>query len=316
MRIAFWGTPAFAVPSLARLAEAGHEVSAVVTRPDRPVGRGRRQTAPAVKEAAAALGLGVLQPVAPREPGLREALAKAMPELSVVVAYGHLMPTELLELPALGSINVHASLLPELRGAAPIAWAIARGYAETGITVIRMTEEMDAGPVLASARTALGESESAAGLSKRLALLGAETIVEVVNRLEEGPVPEVDQDHARATFAPKISRAMAQVRWDGPARELARFVRAMDDKPGAWSELDGTPVKLFAPSATFAPPAVQDHASSAPGTVIRADAREGLVVACGEGALVFGEVQPAGGRRMSAKAWIAGRGASAGRRFA
>jgi len=317
VRIAFWGTPDFAVASLRALAEAGHDIVAAVTRPDRPFGRGRLLRPSAVKERALDMGTPVLQPDSPKEPGFAEALGAARPDLSVVVAYGRLIPTSLLDLPSLGSINLHASLLPELRGAAPIAWAIARGYETSGVSVMRMVEEMDAGPVIRTATLTIEAAVTASELAVRLAELGAATVVKAVAALEAGRAQERPQDHGSATFAPKITRQIARVDWSRSASEVACQLRAMDRKPGAWSLLSGKPVKLFRPEEDAPPPGCRyaDSFGHPPGTVVCADVRDGLAVACGHGVLGVGEVQPPGKKRMSAKSWIAGRGVACGERF-
>ncbi len=331
MRILFWGTPEFAVPSLRVLDDEGFEVVGVVTRPDRPAGRGRRLTPSAVKEVALDLGLPVLTPDRPRGDDFRAELEALGPDISVVVAYGHILRPEVLAVPALGSFNVHASLLPELRGAAPINWAIARGYEVTGITVMRMAEAMDAGPILHQVEEPILETETASELSVRLSELGAEALLEALTLLAAGEVDEVEQDHERATFAPKVDRSTARLDWARSAGELAWHVRGMDAVPGAWSELDGAPVKLFRPEVVAledlpvpagaaggngAPPETAPRDAAPPGTVLVADPERGLAVAAGDAALVFGEVQPPGRRRMSALDWIHGRGVREGQRFA
>jgi methionyl-tRNA formyltransferase len=330
VRILFWGTPDFAVPSLRALDDEGFEVVGVVTRPDRPAGRGRRPAPSPVRETAEQLGLPVLTPELPRGPDFLDGLRVLAPDVSVVVAYGHILRPEVLEVPPLGSINVHASLLPELRGAAPVHWAIARGHASTGITVMRMVAAMDAGPILHQVREPIFPDETATELSTRLSELGAEALVEALTLMTAGQLQEVEQDHALATFAPKVDRQTARVDWSRPAGELAWHVRGMDAVPGAWSELDGAPVKLFRPAAVQGmrpvadepgsghgngAPAPSSDAPPAPGTVLRADAQEGLVVAAGSGALSLAEVQPPGRRRMGARDWISGRSVRPGQRF-
>lgn len=311
MRILFWGTPEFAVPSLRALDDEGHEIVAVVTQPDRPAGRGRQLRPSPVKEVAVSLGIPVLTPERPRGDEFLEHIRALSPELSVVVAYGHILRREVLDVPSLGSVNVHASLLPELRGAAPINWAIARGHDTTGVTIMRMVEEMDAGPVLHAIREPILPGETASELTIRLSELGAEALLEALAIMEAGKVVEEDQDHERATFAPKVDRDVARIAWKRPARELEWHVRAMDAVPGAWTELDGMPVKLFRPVPQDPP----EGGSGPPGTVLSADADGGLVVATGEGALALDEVQPPGKRRMTAREWIAGRGVRMGQRF-
>lgn len=311
MRILFWGTPAFAVPSLRALDDEGFEVVGVVTQPDRPAGRGRHLTSSPVKEVATLLGFPVLTPERPRGEEFMAAARALRPDLSVVVAYGHILRREVVDLPSMGSINVHASLLPELRGAAPINWAIARGHEHTGVTIMRMVEAMDAGPILHAIREPLLRAETAAELTIRLSELGAEALVEALALLDAGTVEEREQDHASATFAPKIGRDVARVDWSRPALEIERHVRAMDAVPGAWSELEGAPVKLYRPriEGEATPPGAE------PGTVLVADAGEGLILATGRGTLALDEVQPSGRRRMFARDWIVGRGVRAGQRF-
>jgi len=309
LRILFWGTPDFAVPSLRALDDEGFEVVGVVTQPDRPAGRGRKLTPSPVKEVAAELGIPVLTPERPRGDDFLAEIRSLSPDLSVVVAYGHILRREVLDVPTLGSINVHASLLPELRGAAPINWAIARGHADTGVTIMRMVEAMDAGPMLHTIREPILEGETAAELTVRLSELGAEALVEALSLLAAGQVEETEQDHGAATFAPKVSREVARVAWDRSAEEVAWHVRGMDSVPGAWSEVEGVAVKLFRPRPLADP-------SGEPGTVLFADAEHGLVIAAGTGAVAFGEVQPPGKRRMDAQDWIHGRGVVPGQRFA
>jgi methionyl-tRNA formyltransferase len=309
MRILFWGTPDFAVPSLRALDGEAYDVVGVVTQPDRPAGRGRKVTPSPVKEVALSMGTPVLTPERPRGDDFLAAIRALEPDLSVVVAYGHILLREVLDVPTEGSINVHASLLPELRGAAPINWAIARGHSESGVTIMRMTEGMDAGPMLHRIREPILPGQTATELSVRLSELGAEALLEALVLLAGGGAREEEQDHARATFAPKVGRDVARVDWTRPAQEVAWHVRGMDSVPGAWSELDGVSVKLFRPTL------VLDAPASAPGTVLFADRDHGLVVAAGGSAVAFAEVQPPGKRRMAAGDWIHGRGAQVGQRF-
>jgi len=309
VKVLFWGTPDFAVASLRALDDEGYEVVGVVTRPDRPAGRGRKLTPSPVKEAAEALGLPVLTPERPAGDDFLAALRGWAPDLSVVVAYGHILRRDVLAVPPLGSLNVHASLLPELRGAAPINWAIARGHEETGVSIMRMVEAMDAGPVLHALGEPILPGVTASELAVRLSELGAEALLEALALLGAGELEEREQDHARATYAPKVGRETARVDWARPAREVAWHVRGMDAVPGAWSELEGVPVKLFRPEPT------EGAVRAEPGTVLAADAGRGLVVAAGEGAVALGEVQPPGKRRMDAQDWIHGRGVRTGQRF-
>lgn len=311
MRVLFWGTPEFAVPALRAVERSGHEIAAVVTRPDRPRGRGRKPASSPVRSYAETRGHRVLTPERPRDGAFVDLVREIAPDVSAVVAYGHILSRELLDAPRLGSLNVHASLLPALRGAAPINWAVARGHAVTGVTVMRMVEAMDAGPVLARSEIPIGENDTASVLSGSLAEMGAPLLVETLARLEAGPVEEVEQDHAAATYAPKVSRATARIDWTKDARTVACLIRGMDAVPGAWSVLRGQPVKLFAPEVVEGDPG----RGFDPGRLVRADPRGGLVVAAAAGVVRIGEVQPAGKRRMEAAAWIRGRGPRAGDRF-
>ncbi len=314
MRVLFWGTPEFALPSLRAVARSGREIAAVVTRPDRPRGRGRKPAPSPVRSFAEARGYRVLTPERPRDEAFVEAVRGIAADVSVVVAYGHILSPALLDAPALGSLNVHASLLPELRGAAPINWAIARGHEVTGVTVMRMTAGMDAGPVLAREAVPIGDADTAAILSARLSELGAKVLAATLAGLEVGEVAEAEQDHAAATFAPKVNRAAARIDWTRDARSVACLIRGMDDVPGAWSVLNGRPMKLFAPEVLAGGGGANRVAD--PGRIVSADPREGLAVAAGGGAVRIGEVQPAGKRRMASGAWLRGRGARGGDRFA
>jgi len=310
LRILFWGTPLFALPSLRALTEEGHEMVGVVTQPDRPSGRGRKLTPSPVRQVADEEGLTVLTPEKPRGTEFLETIRALEPEVSVVVAYGHILPRDVLEAPPCGSLNLHASLLPALRGAAPVHWAILRGYETTGVTVMRMVEEMDAGPILYQTPEKIGEEETVTELSTRLSETGAEALVEALALLAEDSAQEIEQDHAQATYAPKVAREMARVDWTRGAEELGWHLRGLDEFPGAWSTLGSDPVKIFRPRAE--PRYVH---GATPGTILRASPEEGLLVACGSGALGVGEVQPPGKRRMAAKAWLQGNPVGSEARF-
>ena len=312
MRVLFWGTPEFALPALRAIERSGHEVAGVVTRPDRPRGRGRKQASSPVRRYAESRGHRVLTPERPRDGAFVDVVREIEPDISAVVAYGHILSRALLDAPRLGSVNVHASLLPALRGAAPVNWAVARGHAVTGVTVMRMVEAMDAGPILAQSEIPIGETDTVALLSGRLAEVGAQLLAETLARLEVGSVEEVEQDHAAATYAPKVGRATARIDWTGAARTVACLIRGMDEVPGAWSVLKGQPVKLFAPEVLEEG---EPGGDLEPGRIVSADPREGLVVAAGAGVVRIHEVQPAGKRRMEAAAWVRGRGPVTGDRF-
>jgi methionyl-tRNA formyltransferase len=210
----------------------------------------------------------------------------------------------------MGSLNLHASLLPALRGAAPINWSILRGDTVTGVTVMRMVEQMDAGPILFQAEEPIALEETASDLRMRLSEIGAGALVEALVLLEAGMIEERDQDESLATYAPKVDRTTARIDWDQPSIVVENFIRGMDAVPGAWSELDGQPIKFFRPKAD--PEVVPE---GRPGTIVDADRDTGLLVATAGGAVQIGEVQPPGKRRMDAGAWILGRGATAGQRF-
>ncbi|MBT8335920.1 MAG: methionyl-tRNA formyltransferase [Gemmatimonadetes bacterium] len=317
MRILFWGTPTFAVPTLRALTEEGYDVVGVVTQPDRPAGRGRVLRASPVKELALAEGIPVFTPDRPRGEAFMDQIRALEPDLSVVVAYGHILVREVLDLPRLGSINVHASLLPALRGAAPIHWAIARGDVMSGVTVMRMVEGMDAGPVLYRVEEPIGPEETSTELAARLSELGAQALIEALTLLAAGALTEQEQDHELATFAPKVSRAAARIDWTRAAREVADHVRAMDEVPGAWTTLDGDPLKLFRPRLGVGDGGADGSGDHEPGAVIdvAGDPDRGLGVAAGDGVVWFDEVQPPGRRRMAAGAWLRGRSIAGGTRF-
>lgn len=313
MRVLFWGTPDFAVPSLRALLGEGHDVVGVVTQPDRPAGRGRSLRASPVKQYAHDEMLPVLQPDKARGAEFEDQLRALDPEISVVVAYGQILRREVLELPVAGSVNVHASLLPALRGAAPINWAIKLGHERTGVTIMRMVERLDAGPILHQVVEPIGPDETGSDLWSRLSEIGAEALIEALALMEIGESAEREQDDAEATYAPRLTRETTRVEWDGPADAVARHIRAMDAIPGAWTDHDGQPLKLFRPE-----PETSFESDAVPGTVLHADptdAAEGIRVACGTGAVLIREVQPAGRRRMLTSDWVRGRGVESGAQF-
>ncbi|MEX0891415.1 MAG: methionyl-tRNA formyltransferase [Gemmatimonadota bacterium] len=313
MKILFWGTPAFALPALRALVGEGHDVVGVVTQPDRPAGRGRSLRPPPVKQVAIEEDIPVFQPERADEAAFLEQVVGLAADMSVVVAYGQILKRHVLDAPREGSINVHASILPELRGAAPINWAIARGHDATGVSVMRMVERMDAGPILHQVPEPIGPHETATDLTLRLSEIGAEALVEALALYEAGAIEERPQDEARATYAPRIDAATARVDWGRPALEVDRHVRAMDAVPGAWTLHDGQRLKLFRPL-----PAEDMTHGAAPGTVLDVepeDPAEGMLVACRPGAVWVREVQPAGRRRMTTTEWLRGRSVGGGDRF-
>jgi methionyl-tRNA formyltransferase len=296
-RIVFMGTPAFACPSLAALLAGPDLVVGVVCQPDRPRGRGLALAAPPVKALALAHGLPVLQPTKVRTPELQDALCALAPDLVVVAAYGRILPRAILDLPARGCINVHASILPRHRGAAPIQHAILAGDAETGITIMAMAEEMDAGDVLLVRRTPIEPSDTGGSLGERLAEIGAVALADAIAGLKHGSVHRLPQPEEGITFAPRIERAHTRLDWMRSARELERAVRAFAPEPSAFTTLAGTTLKVFASEVR--------PGDGVPGTVLESSAR-GLVVATGEQALALLEVQPQGKRRMPIAAFLAG----------
>ena len=305
MRIVFWGTPDFATPPLRALLGEGFDVVGVITQPDRPRGRSHSQLDPSpVKLAALEEGIPVLQPERPRGPEFVQALRDLAPDLSIVVAYGHILPREVIDLPTRGTLNIHASLLPALRGAAPIQAAIVQGFDETGVTIMRMVSALDAGPVIHTLTTPILEDETGGELTLRLSEMGATALIEALALLELGESAERPQDDSQATYARKIEREQARIDWSAAAPVVARSVRAYDPKPGAWSELNGAEVRLFGARE------ITDR-SGAPGEVLETD-ELGLVVACGTGAVAIREVHPSGKRRMAALDWAQGRGCKVG----
>ena len=306
MRVVFFGTPEFAVPSLEALLGEGFDVVAAVTPPDRPRGRSRSALVPPpVKAAAESEDIPVLQPERSTEAGFVEQLRALAPDVGVVVAYGHILRPSLLAIPKHGMINVHPSLLPELRGAAPIEWAIINGLEKTGVTIMRMDAGMDTGPILHQIPHHIPDDVTAGELAEHLAEMGAQALVEALAMLEQEALKARPQDGAHATYAPKLTREIARIPWGEPAERIARLIRGLDPKPGAWTELDGREVKLFGARVA--------EGRGAPGQVLTADG--GLVIAAGGGAVAIDEVQPAGKAPMTAAQWIHGRGVQADQRF-
>ena len=306
MRIAFFGTPEFAVPSLEALLAERAQVVGVVTQPDKPHGRSRSSLVPPpVKLAALRRGLPVLQPDRPRGDLFLASLRHWQPEIGVVVAYGHILRPEVLSLPSRGMINVHASLLPRFRGASPINWAILEGDSETGISIMAMEPGMDTGPILHRSVIPVGPMETAGTLTERLAALAADTLVEALALMRLGRVAPVPQDDSRASYAPKIDRTVTRVAWQGEADAVSRRIRAFDPQPGAWSMLGGHEIKLFGACAV--------PGAGAPGTVL--SVTPSLTIATGLGAVQINEVKPSGKARMPAQDWVRGRGAAAGEVF-
>ena len=300
MRVVYWGTPEFAEPPLRALLGEGFDVVGVVTQPDRAQGRSRSELVPSpVKTVAHAEEIPVLQPERPRGPEFVAALRELAPDLSVVVAYGHILPRDVIDLPRQGTLNIHASLLPALRGAAPIQAAIREGFTETGITIMRMVEALDAGPVVHRATVPILPDETYGELQLRLAELGAQTLIEALALIEAGAAGEQAQDDSRATFAPKVTRDMARIDWTRPADEVARVIRAYDPKPGAWTTLRDAETRLFGARV------IADRPGE-PGQVLEID-KQGMLVAAAGGAVLVSIAQVAGKRRLAPHELLAGR---------
>jgi methionyl-tRNA formyltransferase len=297
MRVVFMGTPEFAVPSLAALAAAGHDIGAVYTQPDRPAGRGGKLTPPPVKIEAERLGLPVEQPERVKRLESFERLQTLAPELIAVVGYGQIIPQRILDLPPHGCINVHSSLLPKYRGAAPINWAVVHGEAVTGVTTMRLVFKLDAGDILLQRETAIGDEETAADLTRRLAPIGAELLVETLAGLAAGTLSARPQDEAAVTFAPIMKREDGAIDWTLSARDIFNRVRGFDPWPGAYTSFRGKRLHLCR-----ARPA--DKAAAAPGEIRIADGR--LLIGCGDGAVEALEVQLEGKKRMPAPDFMHG----------
>jgi methionyl-tRNA formyltransferase len=318
VRILFWGTPDFAVPPLRALLGEGHDVVGVVTQPDKPRGRSRTQLDPSpVKLVALEEGIPVLQPLKPRGEEFLQQLRELAPDISVVVAYGHILPKTVIDLPPHGTLNIHASLLPALRGAAPIQASLLQGMPETGVTIMQMVPALDAGAMLHVLRTPIGPDTTYGELHDQLAEMGALAIVQALTLLEAGASRAVPQDDACSTYAPKIERHMARLDFAQPAEIVSRVSRAFDPRPGSFAARQGVDVKCFGARVLGdgSDGALDEPTrSSPPGTVRSAD-DNGLLVRCGVGAVCFTDVQPSGKPRMTAAAWARGRGVQPGDQF-
>ncbi len=308
LRVIFFGTPEFAVPTLQRLLESTHEVVAVVSQPDRPKGRGHRLAATPTKAVAAGRGVAVLQPERIREEGFLSQVRALHPDLGVVAAYGKILPDALLDIPRLGMINVHASLLPAYRGAAPVHRAVIAGEKETGVTIMRVVHELDAGPMLAAVGHPIGPDDTSVEVERALAELGAPLLVELIGLLAAGGATETPQDHARATYAPKISRADGVIDWMRPALRIHNQVRGVQPWPLASISIDGTRCLLHRTQVG------SDTITATPGTIVHASG-DRLEIAAGDNhAVRVLQIQPEGRRVMSAREFLAGHRPAAGAR--
>ena len=300
MRIVFMGTPDFAVPSLGALAKAGHEICGVFTQPDKPKNRGMKLQPSPVKQKALELGLPVYQPAKMRDGEALAILRELKPELIAVAAYGKILPPDILNLPRLGCVNVHSSLLPKYRGAAPINWAILNGEDETGVTIQYMAEGVDTGDILAQVKTPIDLNENAAQLYDRLARMGAALLIETVRELEAGTAKPAAQDHSRASYAAMLSREQSPMDWTRTARQLHDQVRGLYPWPSATAVLDGVRCKILRTALSG------ETTGKSAGTVLQGD-KKGLKIACGGGnVLEVLELQPDGKKAMAASAFLLG----------
>jgi methionyl-tRNA formyltransferase len=307
MRVVFAGTSAFAVPALEALIAAGHHVLLALTQPDRPAGRGLAAFRSAVKQAAESHSVAVFQPVTLKDAAAQAHLRNVQPDVFVVAAYGLILPQAVLDIPPRGALNIHASLLPRWRGAAPIQRALLAGDRETGVCIMQMDAGLDTGPILMREAVAIAADETGGSLHDKLAALGARLIVATLDGLERGGLRATPQPADGVTYANKIDKAEARVDWGRSAAEIERQVRAFNPVPGSLTRARGDEVKLWRAS-------LADHATSPPGTVLRVG-RDGIDVACGEGALRLTELQRAGGKRLPADAFLRGFPVAPGDRF-
>ena len=306
MRIVYMGTPPFAVPPLHALISAGHELVGVVTRIDKPAGRGKVLTPPAVKVAAEQAGVPVFQPKRVREPESTAAIGAMGPDVIVVAAYGQVLPRELLALPKHGCVNIHASLLPAYRGAAPINWAIINGETRTGITIMQMDEGLDTGAILAQESIPIDPRDTAGDLTEKLSELGSRLVVDTLSRIEAGGLTAVPQDNGKASMAPLLKKDDGLIDWTMSARELHNRVRGLSPWPGAHGYLDGKLIKILGTDVA--------EGSGEPG-VLYEQGRDGLAIGTGSGLLRIVSIQPEGKKPMSAAEFLRGHRGSVGKKF-
>ncbi len=297
LRVIFMGTPQFACPTLQRLIDRGDEIPAVVTQPDRPKGRGQKSVPPPVKELAERHGLPVLQPIKVRAPEFIESVREMNPDVVVVVAFGQILPKALLEIPRYGCINVHASLLPRYRGAAPLNWCVINGEIETGVTTMLMDVGLDTGDMLLKKATPIDPDEDTSSLHDRLSLIGAALLNETLDLLVQGKLVPEKQDEALSCYAPMLKKEDGLIDWTRDARTIRNLVRGMSPWPGAFTYLDGKLVKVYRTRI--------GEGEGAPGTVIAAG-RDGIEVACGGGSLLLDELQLEGKKRLPVRDFLAG----------
>ena len=299
MRILFMGTPDFAVASLKRLVEDGHEICGVFTQPDKPKNRGHKMAFSPVKEYALSQNLTVYQPLKMRDGEALAIVQELQPELIVVAAYGKILPEDILNTPPYGSINVHSSVLPKYRGAAPINWAILNGEDRTGVTIMYMAKELDAGDIIHCLETDIDFNEDAQTLTARLAELGAQALAEAVEMLKNGTAVRTPQDHSAHTYAPMLDKSLSPIDWSKSARQIHDQVRGLIPWPCAQTVLNGKNVKVFATE-------IGEATEAEAGKIIAAN-KKGITFSCGDGlSLRITELQPEGGKRMAASAYLAG----------
>lgn len=299
MRIVYMGTPGFAITPLERLYNEGHDIAAVVTRPDRPRNRGLKVSFCPVKEYALSKGIPVYSPESLRDGILTEILRELTCQLIVVVAFGKLLPVEMLRIPSFGCINLHGSLLPKYRGASPIQWAVLNGEKETGVTAMYMAEQLDAGDILGVKKTHIGEDETTGEVYARLMLLGADLMDETIDAISQGTITRVPQNHDEATYAHPMTKSMSPIDWNRSAYAIKCQVRGLNPWPVATTVLNGTACKVYTVTISYEP-----H-SYIPGTVISAG-RNGIEVACPDGSVTITELQAPGGKRMAADEFLRG----------
>lgn len=309
MKIIFMGTPDFSVGTLEKLIEAGHEILLVVTQPDKPKGRSKALQFPPVKEAALAQGLKVYQPKRIREPQCVEYLREYGADIAVVVAFGQILPKEILEMPKFGCVNVHASLLPKYRGASPIQWAVIQGEEVTGVTTMRMDEGVDTGDIILQQEVRLREDETGGSLFGRLSEAGAELCVKTLEAIGQGTAVFTPQDHQKATHTKMIQKQMGKLDWSRPARELECLIRGLNPWPSAYTSLQGKTLKIWKASVEEGASGIQP-----PGTITEVG-KDAWKVQTGQGLLALEEVQLEGKKRMAAGAFLRGFPLEAGQKF-
>lgn len=306
--VIFMGTPDFAVPALKSLSKSGHRVALVVTQPDRPKGRGRKPVPPPVKQTAQVLGCKVVQPQTIKDKPFITEIAALKPDVMVVVAFGRILPPELLAVPSKGTVNIHASLLPKYRGPAPIQWAVINGETETGVTTMLMDAGLDTGDILMTTKTPIGPDDTAATLHDRLAKMGADLLIKTLTGLMDNSLKPQKQDHAAACYAPLLKKSDGRIDWQAPAEKIECFVRGMSPWPGAFTFIGSKRIKIFKTEV------VDMATTEAPGTVLKRFSNE-LLVATGHGALSILELQGASGKRLNIIDYLRGNSMEAGIRF-